>query len=114
MTEKLSTLTVREMLERDASYVATIKAIDARVPDWLTVKQAAQLMERSVRQVRRYEADGLMPPRKKVGRHRKYPRGAVLELSALLANQPRGLKAVSHIGATELHETAIQDTDSHD
>lgn len=71
----------------------------AQAAEWLTVKETADLMKRSIRQIRRYEAEGLMPQRKKAGRRRKYPRAAIIELRNKLANRPGGLKAMSHIGA---------------
>jgi hypothetical protein len=41
--------------------------------DWLSAKETAAYLGRTVRQVRRYQADGKMPERKKCGRERRYP-----------------------------------------
>lgn len=62
------------MLERDSAYMTTIKDIEKGASTWLSVKQTALYLKRSVRQIRRYEADGKMPKRKKVGREWRYPR----------------------------------------
>jgi|SRR6267154_6783170 len=62
---------LREMLERNTSYMATIKAIETGASAWLSVKQTAVYLDRSVRQIRRYQADGKMPQRKKCGRERR-------------------------------------------
>ena len=65
--------TLREMVEGDPAYVMEIKAAQAGASDWLSMKQTAAYLGRSVRQVRRYQADGKMPEREKRGRERRYP-----------------------------------------
>jgi hypothetical protein len=76
MPDNSTSLTVLEMLERDPKYMAVIQAIEAAAATkpWLSVKEAAAFLGRSVRQVRRYEAAGKMPQRKKFGREWFYPR----------------------------------------
>jgi predicted DNA-binding transcriptional regulator AlpA len=69
-------LTVAEVLERDPVYVAMMKAIDSS-PKWVSIKQAAAILGRSVRQVRRYQSEGKMPPRKKAGRALGYSRADI-------------------------------------
>jgi hypothetical protein len=65
--------TLLEMLERDTSYMADIKAIESAGSAWLSIKQTATYLDRSVRQIRRYQAEGKMPESKKCGRERRYP-----------------------------------------
>ena len=65
--------TLLEMLERDTSYMADIKAIELGGSAWLSIKQTATYLDRSVRQIRRYQAEGKMPECKKRGRERRYP-----------------------------------------
>lgn len=80
-----ASLTVLEMLERDPSYIAAIRAIEALPPSpWLSVKQTAVYLDRSVRQIRRYEADGKMPPRKKVRREWRYPRSELEKIKSTI------------------------------
>jgi hypothetical protein len=76
MTADPASLTVREMLERDPHYMAVIRAIEAAAATkpWLSVKETAAFLGRSVRQVRRYQAAGKMPERRKFGRGWHYPR----------------------------------------
>jgi hypothetical protein len=76
--------TLLEMLERDTSYMAYIKAIGTGAPAWLSVKQTAAYLDRSVRQVRRYQADGKMPERKKCGRERRYLRSELEKIKSSL------------------------------
>jgi Helix-turn-helix domain len=77
--------TVLEMLERDPSYMAAIRAIEALpLSPWLSVKQTAAYPGRSVRQVRRYQAEGKMPERKKSGRERRYPRSELEKIKSSL------------------------------
>jgi excisionase family DNA binding protein len=61
------------MVEGDQAYLMEIKAAQVGASDWLSVKETAAYLGRSVRQVRRYQADGKMPERKKRGRERRYP-----------------------------------------
>jgi hypothetical protein len=75
---------LREMLERNTSYMATIKAIETSASAWLSVKQTAVYLDRSVRQIRRYQADGRMPQRKKCGRERRYPRSELEKIKSSL------------------------------
>jgi predicted site-specific integrase-resolvase len=49
------------------------KTAQVGASDWLSAKETAAYLGRSVRQVRRYQADGKMPERKKRGRERRYP-----------------------------------------
>ena len=58
---------------RDADFMATTKAIETAASAGLSVKEMAILLDRSVRQIHRYEAAGKCPPRKKVGHERRYP-----------------------------------------
>lgn len=76
--------TLLEMLERDASYMAALKAIEPGESAWLSVKQTAAYLDRSVRQIRRYQADGKMPERKKCGRERRYPRSELEKIKSSL------------------------------
>ena len=64
--------------------MAAIKAIEAGASAWLSVKQTAAYLGRSVRQVRRYQADGKMPERKKCGRERRYPRSELEKIKSSL------------------------------
>lgn len=75
-------MTVSQYLELDAEYVAAIKAIDSGRAKWLSIKQAAVLLGLSVRQVRRYQADGKMPPRQKAGRELRYARSDIEKMLA--------------------------------
>jgi hypothetical protein len=84
MPTDLSSPTLLEMLERDTSYMAEIKAIETGAPVWLSVKQTAAYLDRSVRQIRRYQADGKMPERKKCGRERRYPRSELEKIKSSL------------------------------
>jgi excisionase family DNA binding protein len=77
-------LSVLEMLERDEAYMATIKAIGTAAPLWLSVKKTADYLGRSVRQIRRYEAEGKMPSRKKFGREWRYPRSELEKIKSEL------------------------------
>jgi Helix-turn-helix domain len=77
-------LTVLQMLERDAAYVATINAIETGASAWLSVKKTALYLDRSVRQIRRYEAAGKMPPRKKFVREWRYPRSELEKIKSAL------------------------------
>jgi Helix-turn-helix domain len=84
MPTDLSSPTLLEMLERDTSYMADIKAIGAGGSAWLSVKQTAVYLDRSVRQVRRYQAEGKMPERKKCGRERRYLRSELEKIKSSL------------------------------
>jgi excisionase family DNA binding protein len=75
---------LREMLERNTSYIADIKAIETGASAWLSVKQTAAYLDRSVRQIRRYQADGKMPQRKKCGRERRCPRSELEKIKSSL------------------------------
>ena len=77
-------LSVLEMLERDPAYMATIKAIETAAKTWLSVKETAVYLHRSVRQIRRYQAEGTMPPRKKFGRGWYYPRPELEKIKSAL------------------------------
>jgi len=65
--------TLRELVESDPAYLMATKTAQVGTSDWLSVKETAAYLGRSVRQVRRYQADGKMPERKKCGRERRYP-----------------------------------------
>ena len=65
--------TLCELVESDPAYLMETKAAQMGASDWLSVKKTAAYLGRSVRQVRRYQADGKMPERKKCGRERRYP-----------------------------------------
>ena len=84
MTTVTASTDLRQLVERDPEYVAMIKAIDKAASAWLSVKKTAAYLDRSVRQVRRYQADGKMPQRKKWGREWRYPRSEVEKLKPLL------------------------------
>jgi hypothetical protein len=66
--------TLRELVESDPAYLMAIKTAQVGASDWLSVKETAAYLVRSVRQVHRYQAEGKMPERKKCGRERRYPR----------------------------------------
>jgi hypothetical protein len=76
--------TLLEMLERDPVFVATNKATETGASAWLSVKQTAAYLDRSVRQIRRYQAEGKMPERKKCGRERRYPRSELEKIKLSL------------------------------
>jgi hypothetical protein len=50
----------------------------------IDIKRAAKILDRCVRTVRRWEAEGTMPPRIKHGRRKMYRRDAVDALAAQL------------------------------
>jgi excisionase family DNA binding protein len=64
---------LRAVVESDPAYLMEVQAAQAGSSGWLSVKETAAYLGRSVRQVRRYQADGEMPERKKRGRERLYP-----------------------------------------
>jgi excisionase family DNA binding protein len=76
--------TLREMVEGDPAYLMAIKTAQVETSDWLSVKETAAYLVRSVRQVRRYQADGKMPERKKCGRERRYPRSELEKIKLSL------------------------------
>jgi helix-turn-helix protein len=76
--------TLRELVESDPAYLMAIKTAQAGTSDWLSVKKTAAYLGRSVRQVRRYQADGKMPERKKCGRERRYPRSELEKIKSSL------------------------------
>jgi hypothetical protein len=76
--------TLRELVESDPAYLMAIKTAQAATSDWLSVKETAAYLGRSVRQVRRYQADGKMPERKKRGRERLYSRSHLEKIKSLL------------------------------
>jgi hypothetical protein len=86
MTTEPASLTVRDMLERDPHYMAVIRAIDAAAATkpWLSVKETAAFLGRSVRQVRRYHAAGKMPERERWGREWRYPRAELEKIKSSL------------------------------
>jgi excisionase family DNA binding protein len=67
------TPTLRQLVESDPAYLMETKAAQVGASDWLSVKETAVYLGRSVRQVRRYQANGKIPERKKCGRERRYP-----------------------------------------
>jgi hypothetical protein len=72
------------MLEHDPAYMAAIKAIETAASAWLSVKKTAVYLDRSVRQIRRYQSDGKMPQRKKCGRELRYPRSELEKIKSSL------------------------------
>jgi hypothetical protein len=88
MTPNTPPITFREMLAADPAYNAEIKKIDDGAAAWLSVKQTAIYLGKSVRQIRRYQRDGLMPPRKKVSRAFMYPRSELEKMKPSLSSKP--------------------------
>jgi Helix-turn-helix domain len=76
--------TLRELVENDPRYLMAIKTGQKGASDWLSVKQTAAYLGRSVRQVRRYQGVGKMPDRKKCGRERRYPRSELEKIKSSL------------------------------
>lgn len=64
----------------DPVLIATKAASEALA--FIDIKRAAKILERSVRTVRRWEAEGMMPPRIKHDRRKVYRRDAVDALAA--------------------------------
>jgi predicted DNA-binding transcriptional regulator AlpA len=79
-----ASLPIAELLKRDPSYMAQIEAIGAAPTLWLSIRMTAALLGRSVRQVRRYEAEGRMPPRKRLGREWRYARADIEKMKETL------------------------------
>ena len=76
--------TLRELVECDPAYLMAIKTAQVGTSDWLSVKETAAYLGRLVRQVRRYQADGKMPERKKRGRERRYPQAELDKIKSFL------------------------------
>jgi excisionase family DNA binding protein len=76
--------TLRELVESDPAYLMAIKTAQVGTSVWLSMKETAAYLGRSVRQVRRYQADGKLPERKKCGRERRYPRSELEKIRSSL------------------------------
>jgi hypothetical protein len=74
------------MMENDPVHGPTFRAIRMRPPELvkLSVKDTAAYLEKAVRTIRRWQADGRMPQRVKVGRERRYRLLDIQELKKTL------------------------------
>ena len=88
MTTEAPPVTLADKLAADAEYQAALKKIEEAASAWLSVKQTAVYLHRCVRQVRRYERDGIMPPRRKAGRKFLYPRTEIEKMKESLGKRP--------------------------
>ena len=99
MPDNLHQPSLQEMLERDPAYAALVRSIAANPRPWLTIRESAAYLRRSVRQVRRYQAKGEMPPRKKIGRTWHYARTDIVRMKANLDREAQAqVRPMSHIG----------------
>lgn len=71
---------LREAVEAAPSFQHAVQAAQAGSSEWLSAEAAAEYLNKTVRQVRRYQAAGKLPTRKKVGRERRFSR---VEVEAL-------------------------------
>ena len=69
--------TLREALEADRGFQHEVNSAQAGSSEWLSAEAAAKYLNKTVRHVRRYQAAGKLPTRRKVGRERRFSREEV-------------------------------------
>lgn len=78
----------RAAMELDPEHGAMFRAMRLRPPELvkLSVIETAIYMERTVRTIRRWQAEGKMPPQIKVGREKRYRLLDVRQLKLAIAS----------------------------
>ena len=72
----------RETLERDPVYQRVKREGEAWSASWLSIIETAKILKVSDRQVRTYERQGKMPPRRRHGHQLRYPREEIMKMRA--------------------------------